>query len=43
MANWLPNVAMDGPGIAYFSHTANAAEAAYTAEGANQAGHSPRP
>ena len=32
VANWLPNVAMDGPGIAYFSHTANAAEAAYTAE-----------
>ena len=33
VANWLPNVAMDGPGIAYFSHTANVAEAAYTAEG----------
>jgi HK97 family phage major capsid protein len=32
VANFLPNVAMDGPGIAYFSHTANAAEAAYTAE-----------
>jgi hypothetical protein len=32
VANFLPNVAMDGPGIAYFSHTAIAAEAAYTAE-----------
>ena len=32
VANFLPNVAMDGPGLAYFSHTANAAEAAYTAE-----------
>jgi Phage capsid family len=34
--NWLPNVAMDGPGVAYFQHTANAAEAAYTAEGATK-------
>ncbi len=32
VANFLPNVAMDGPGIAYFKHTANAAEAGYTAE-----------
>lgn len=32
VVNWLPTVPMDGPGIAYFSHTANAAEAAYTAE-----------
>jgi hypothetical protein len=34
VANFLPNVAMDGPGIAYFRHGSNAAEAAYTAEGA---------
>jgi hypothetical protein len=34
VANFLPNVAMDGPGIAYFKHTANATEAGYVAEGA---------
>jgi hypothetical protein len=32
VANFLPNVGMDGPGIAYFMHTANAVEAGYTAE-----------
>ncbi len=41
VANFLPNVAMDGPGIAYFKHTANAAEAAYTAEGATKPDISP--
>jgi len=34
VANFLPNVAMDGPGMAYFRHDSNGAEAAYTAEGA---------
>lgn len=33
VANFLPNVAMTGPGIAYFMHTANEAEAGFTAEG----------
>ena len=36
VANFLPNVAMDGPGIAYFKHTSNAVEAGYTAEGATK-------
>ena len=34
VANFLPNVAMDGPGIAYFQHTANSVEAGYVAEAA---------
>ena len=34
VTNFLPNVAFQGPGMAYFQHTANAAEAAYVAEGA---------
>jgi Phage capsid family len=34
--NYLPAVAMDGPGVAWFSHTSNGAEAAYTAEGASK-------
>lgn len=33
VANYLPNVAMDGPALAYFMHTANAVEAGYVAEG----------
>jgi hypothetical protein len=41
VANFLPNVAMDGPGVAYFQHTANAAEAAYVAEGASKPDISP--
>jgi hypothetical protein len=32
VANFLPNVAMDGPGIAYFQHTTNSVEAGYVAE-----------
>ncbi|HEY2402443.1 MAG TPA: phage major capsid protein [Steroidobacteraceae bacterium] len=32
VANFLPNVAMEGPGIAYFRHDSNGAEAAYVAE-----------
>jgi HK97 family phage major capsid protein len=32
VANFLPNVAMDGPGVAYFRHDSNGAEAAYVAE-----------
>lgn len=36
VANFLPNVAMDGPGLAYFRHDGNAAEAGYTAEGAQK-------
>lgn len=34
VAQWLPNVAFTGPGVAYFRHDSNGAEAAYTAEGA---------
>ena len=34
--NFLPAVAMDGPGIAYFRHDSNGAEAGYTAEGATK-------
>jgi HK97 family phage major capsid protein len=41
VANFLPNVAMEGPGVAYFQHTANAAEAAYVAEGASKPDISP--
>lgn len=41
VANFLPNVAMDGPGIAFFKHTANSTEAAYTAEGATKPDISP--
>jgi hypothetical protein len=41
VANYLPNVGMDGPGIAYFQHTANAAESAYVAEGAAKPDISP--
>lgn len=41
VANFFPAAAMDGPGIAYFKHTANAAEAAYTAEGATKPDISP--
>ena len=41
VSNFLPNVAFDGPGIAYFQHTANAAEAGYTAEGAAKPDISP--
>lgn len=33
VANFLPNVAMDGPGLAYFQHTTNSVEAGYVAEG----------
>ena len=33
VANFLPNVAFDKAGIAYFRHDSNGAEAAYTAEG----------
>jgi hypothetical protein len=41
-ANHLPNVAMPpGGGVSYFQHTANAAEAAYTAEGATKPDNSP--
>jgi capsid protein len=36
VANFLPNVAMEGPGVAYFRHDSNGAEAAYTAEGATK-------
>jgi hypothetical protein len=36
VANFLPNVAFDGPGVAWFSHTSNGVEAAYTAEGASK-------
>ena len=36
VANFLTPVAMDGPGIAYFQHTGNSVEAAYTAEGATK-------
>jgi hypothetical protein len=36
VANFLPNVQMTGAGVAYFSHTSNGAEAAYTAEGATK-------
>ncbi|OBK12593.1 hypothetical protein A5636_11290 [Mycobacterium asiaticum] len=36
VANFLPNVAMEGPGIAYFRHDSNGAEAAYVAEGATK-------
>lgn len=32
VANFLPNVAMDGPGVSYFRHLSNGAEAAYTPE-----------
>ena len=42
VANHLPNVAMPpGGGVSYFQHTANAAEAAYVAEGASKPGISP--
>jgi hypothetical protein len=34
VANFIPNVAMDGPGIAYWRHDSNGVEAGYTAEGA---------
>lgn len=34
LSNFLPNVAMEGPAVAYFRHTQNSAEAAYTVEGA---------
>lgn len=33
VANFVPNVAMDGPGIAYFRHDSNAVEAGYVPEG----------
>jgi hypothetical protein len=33
VANFIPNVAMTGPGIAYFRHDSNGVEAAYVAEG----------
>jgi HK97 family phage major capsid protein len=36
VANFLPNVAFDGPGIAYFRHDSNGAEAAYTTEAATK-------
>jgi hypothetical protein len=32
VANWITNVPMTGPGIAYFRHDSNGAEAAYVAE-----------
>ncbi|HZU46170.1 MAG TPA: phage major capsid protein [Mycobacterium sp.] len=34
LSNFLPNIAMDGPGVGFFRHTGNAAESAYTAPGA---------
>jgi hypothetical protein len=33
VANFILNVPMTGPGIAYFRHDSNGAEAAYVAEG----------
>ncbi len=36
VANFLPNVAMDGAGVAYFRHDSDGQEAAYTAEGATK-------
>jgi hypothetical protein len=40
-ANYLVTVPMEGAGIAFFQHTANAAEAAYVAEGAAKPDISP--
>jgi hypothetical protein len=36
VANYIPNVAMEGGGIAFFSHVSNGVEAAYVAEGASK-------
>jgi hypothetical protein len=36
VANFIPSVAMDGPGISYFRHDSNGVEAGYTAEGATK-------
>jgi HK97 family phage major capsid protein len=33
VSNFVPNVAMTGPGVAYFRHDSNAAEAGYVTEG----------
>jgi hypothetical protein len=40
-ANFLPNIAFDTAGIAFWQHSANAAEAAYVAEGAAKPDISP--
>ena len=39
--NYLPNVAMDGPDVAYFRHDSNGAEAAYVGEGQTKPDISP--
>lgn len=36
VANFLPNIAVEAPGVAWFRHDSNGAEAAYTAEGASK-------
>jgi Phage capsid family len=36
VANFIPNIAMEGPGVAYFRHDSNGAEAGYTAEAATK-------
>lgn len=36
VANFLPNIAFESAGVAWWSHTANAVEAGYTAEGATK-------